>query len=321
MMIFFDLNFGYSSLAIALMMIAALMLDHLLGEPKRFHPLIGFGYAVEKIEKLLNRATKFSGLIAWIAATVPLCLLSFWLQHTLLSMGNTLGFWLFNIVVLYIAIGQRSLLEHAQWIHQPLSQGDLDLAREKVGWIVSRNTETMDQRQITSSTIESVLENGNDAIFGTLFWFALLGAPGALLFRLVNTLDAMWGYKNERWLEFGYVAAKVDDVMGWAPARLTALSYSLLGNTKLALKCWKEQAKHCSSPNGGPVMTSGASALQIIIGGDTYYHGKLVKKRPMGKGNIATLEDIPRAISLVQKTSVLWVIVMLLLSILTLCLF
>ncbi|ARP37236.1 adenosylcobinamide-phosphate synthase CbiB [Vibrio syngnathi] len=321
MMIFFDVNFGYSSLVISLMMICALLLDHLLGEPKRFHPLIGFGNMVQGIEKVLNKRSKLSGLIAWLIATLPLFALSFWLQDVFLSGNTTFGFWLFNIVILYLAVGQRSLLEHAQWIHQPLHEGDLELAREKVGWIVSRNTETMDQRQITSSTIESVLENGNDAIFGTLFWFALLGAPGALLFRLVNTLDAMWGYKNERWLEFGYVAAKVDDVMGWAPARLTALSYSLLGNTKLALKCWKEQAKHCSSPNGGPVMTSGAGALKIIIGGDTYYHGKLVKKPPMGEGTIATLDDIPRSISLVRKTSVLWVAVMLTLSLSALYLF
>ncbi|WP_139686000.1 adenosylcobinamide-phosphate synthase CbiB [Vibrio tasmaniensis] len=320
-MIFFNFNMSHSTLSISLMMIVALMLDQILGEPKKFHPLIGFGNMVQKIENLLNRRSKISGFIAWLIATIPLLLTSFWLQDLFLSSTSTFGFWLFNIVVLYIAIGQRSLLEHAQWIHQPLSQGNLGLAREKVGWIVSRNTETMDQRQITSSTIESVLENGNDAIFGTLFWFALLGAPGALLFRLVNTLDAMWGYKNERWLEFGYVAAKVDDVMGWAPARLTALSYSLLGNTKLALKCWKEQAKHCSSPNGGPVMTSGAGALKIIIGGDTYYHGKLVKKRPMGEGTIATLDDIPRSISLVRKTSVLWVAVMLTLSLSALYLF
>lgn len=310
-MLLLDLPIDLAYILITAFMMLSLLLDHYLGEPTRFHPLIGFGNVAQWLESLLNKGKKWQGAVAWGCAVVPITGAVYAVQELLISSASL---WLlsgFNIVVLYLAIGQRSLLEHANWIYQPLKAGDLEQARIKIGWIVSRDTEAMDSHQITSSTIESVLENGNDAIFGALFWFALLGAPGAVLFRLVNTLDAMWGYKTERWKEFGYVAAKLDDLLGWIPARLTAVSYALLGNTKTALNAWRSQASHCSSPNGGPVMTSGAGALGITIGGDTYYHGQLVKKKSMGQGSDATMDDIQRAIKLVSNTSKLWLAVLL----------
>lgn len=285
----------------------ALLLDTWLGEPKKFHPLIGFGNAANWVEQKLNQngASRASGLLAWHIMVLPLVLiigaLSVWL-------ASVSGYALFalNVVTLYVCVGQKSLIQHADWIFQPLKHGDMEGAREKVGWIVSRETSEMTDYQITSATVESVLENGNDAVFGALFWFAILGAPGVVLFRAANTLDAMWGYKNPRYKEFGFVAARLDDVMGYIPARLTALSYALLGNTSIALRCWKQQASACSSPNGGPVMTAGAGTLNITIGGPAVYHGKLQDKIFMGEGDRATAEDIPRACRLIVRTSILW---------------
>ncbi|WP_050811519.1 adenosylcobinamide-phosphate synthase CbiB [Vibrio nigripulchritudo] len=293
----------------------ALLLDAWLGEPKKLHPLIGFGNAANWVEHKLNQngASRASGLLAWHIMVLPLVLvigaLSVWL-------ASVSGYALFalNVVTLYVCVGQKSLIQHADWIFQPLKHGDTEGAREKVGWIVSRETSEMTEYQITSATVESVLENGNDAVFGALFWFAILGAPGAVLFRAANTLDAMWGYKNPRYKEFGFVAARLDDAMGYIPARLTALSYALLGNTSIALRCWKQQASACSSPNGGPVMTAGAGALNITIGGPAVYHGKLQDKIFMGEGDKATAEDIPRACKLIVRTSVLWCGLMLVVS-------
>jgi adenosylcobinamide-phosphate synthase len=210
---------------------------------------------------------------------------------------------------LYYCLGLQSLHEHARAVAAPLLAGDLDLAREKVGWIVSRDTQKMDEVQITRATIESVLENGNDAVFATLFWFFLLGAPGAVLLRTANTLDAMWGYKTRQYLHFGRFAAKLDDVLNWIPARLTAITFALLGNTQRAFHCWKTQARFCSSPNGGPVMTAGAGSLQITLGGGAVYHGQWQEKIIMGEGEEPEAHDIERALQLVRNSAWLWVVV------------
>jgi adenosylcobinamide-phosphate synthase len=125
-------------------------------------------------------------------------------------------------------------------------------ARQHVGWMVSRQTEDLDAAGVASACLESTLENGNDAIFGALFWFALLGGPGALLFRLANTLDAMWGYRNPRFADFGWAAARIDDLLNFIPARLTALSYALCGRTRSALRCWREQGRELEEPQRRP---------------------------------------------------------------------
>jgi adenosylcobinamide-phosphate synthase len=113
-----------------------------------------------------------------------------------------------------------------------LASGDLDAARRHVGWMVSRQTTNLDAAGVAGACIESTLENGNDAVFGTLFWFALFGGAGALLFRLANTLDAMWGYRDQRFADFGWAAARLDDLLNFVPARLTALSYALCGRAR-----------------------------------------------------------------------------------------
>src|SRR5260364_273875 len=122
-------------------------------------------------------------------------------------------------------------------------------ARRLTAHIVSRETSRTGETEIARAAVESTLENGNDAIFGALFWFALEGGPGALAFRLVNTLDAMWGYYTPQFFHFGWAAAKIDDLANYVPARLTALSYALCGDAQTALRCWRTQAREWRSPN------------------------------------------------------------------------
>lgn len=298
-----------SLIGLAICVVIALVVDWWLGEPHRFHPLVGFGRYANVLERMLNKGKglRSKGGLAWCLAVFPVVIATFLLVGLLADFSPWLVI-VFNSVVLYLCVGHQSLIQHAKWIYEPLSQGDLAASREKVGWIVSRETAQMDNYQISSAAIESVLENGNDAIFGTLFWFMVLGAPGAVLFRLANTLDAMWGYKNTRFLHFGLCAARLDDALGYIPARLTAISYALLGNTENALRCWCEQAKHCKSPNGGPVMSSGAGALGITIGGPAVYHGQLQDKIFMGCGAKADASNIKSACRLVSHTCVLWAV-------------
>ncbi len=313
----------------ALLMVCAVLLDRLLGEPRRFHPLVGFGNYVAWLERRLNRNSplttaptgilysigrsvrdsgKLRGVFAWLLAIAPFLAITIFLWQQ-----PVLRPWL-SVLILYFALGLQSLREHANRIQIALEADDLNTARQRVGEIVSRDTETMQAEDVARASVESVLENGNDAVFGALFWFAILGAPGALLFRLANTLDAMWGYRTPRYLHFGWAAARFDDVLNYIPARLTAISYALLGNVHLALRCWREQAPAWDSPNAGPVMASGAGSLGILLGGAANYHGVQEQRPSLGAGLAPQAADIGRALKLVQRGVWLWLAVLLILG-------
>ena len=305
---------GLSLPAIAMLMTAGVLLDLLLGEARRFHPLVGFGNLAYALERRMNRGTpggtRFArGLLAWLLAVVPLTVLCGMLIGALAS-ATTAAVLVAHAVVLYFCLGLRSLRDHNLPIAAALAQGDLPQARLLTARIVSRDTIHSSESDLTRASAESLLENGNDAVFGTLFWFMLAGAPGALLFRLANTLDAMWGYRTERLRDFGYSAARIDDVLNFIPARLTALSYVLLAPgmpaKRRAWQCWREQAPAWSSPNAGPVMASGAGALGIQLGGAAVYHGEVEQRPPLGTGRAANGTDIERAWKLVAHTTALW---------------
>ncbi len=286
------------------------MLDKLLGEPRRWHPLVGFGALVRRVEAALYPAApeiepvwrmRLRGALGIALLLVPFALLA-----ALLAWLPFIG-WFYSILLLYLAIGAKSLSEHAQAVVDALAGKDLVLARTRVGMIVSRDTSALSEEDVARATIESVLENGSDAIFAAVFWFLLLGAPGVVLYRLANTLDAMWGYRSERYLHFGWAAARFDDVLNFIPARLTALTYTLLGNVRDGWRCWRAQAPTWYSPNAGPVMAAGAGALGVALGGEARYHGALKQRPALGLPRPPGLDDIGRALRLVNRGLWLWV--------------
>jgi len=291
-----------------LTILAALALDAALGEPKRGHPLVAFGRLAERLEKRFNPSGggwRSHGVSAWCLAVLPLTLLVW-----LLSQVSSLG-WAVEIIALYFALGLRSLGEHAQPVAQALRLGDLPGARQRVGYLVSRDTTELDAAGVARAGTESVLENGSDAVFAALFWFAVAGAPGVVLYRLSNTLDAMWGYRTPRFERFGWAAAKIDDVLNYIPARLVALIYALLGRTGLALRCWHRQAPQWDSPNAGPVMAAGAGALGVSLGGAAQYHGEVHQRPVLGEGPAAQARDIERALNLLNGGVLLWLALLL----------
>lgn len=293
----------------AVICIVAIMLDHWLGEPRRFHPLVGFGNIAVAIEKLLNRASapkwlgRLHGCVAVLLLLLPAGGLAIVLnQQPVACLG-------LGPIFLYFCLGQRSLREHAEAVATALEAGNLDTARAAVGRIVSRDTQALDENGVCRATIESVLENGNDAIFGALFWFSIAGFPGALIYRLANTLDAMWGYRNDRYQHYGWAAARFDDLLNFLPARLTAFTYGMLGQTTLALRCWHDQSRAWKSPNAGPVMAAGAGALGLLLGGPSSYRGRIEQRPALGAGRLPRTVDIGRAVALIRQGVWLWLTV------------
>lgn len=301
-----ELNLLAGPYAMPLAALAAVLLDRLFGEVRRFHPLVGFGTLATAIEKRLNRRAIAGGVLGWALAVLPWVALALALRP--------LAPFAVDVLLLYFSLGARSLCEHAEAVARPLREGRLDEARQRVGWIVSRDTAALDESGVAKAGVESVLENGNDAIFGALFWFALFGGPGALLFRLANTLDAMWGYRTERYNLYGRWAARCDDALNWLPARLTALSYALLGRWRDALTCWRAQAPGWESPNAGPVMAAGAGSLGVQCGGAAIYHGREEIRPPLGRGPAPVAADLGRAITLIRRSLWLWLAVLFLIG-------
>lgn len=283
----------------------ALLLDYLFAEPKRFHPLVGFGNIANAIERRFNQTlysaskAKILGVAAVLVMLLPLTWLAWFLQSTLVDSPWLLA--LVSAVVLYAAIGWQSLLQHGKAIADALLQNDISLARHEVAKIVSRDCQALDEAAIAKAACESLVENGADAIFNAIFWFFVAGLPGVVLYRLSNTLDAMWGYKNSRFYYFGWAAARLDDVLNYVPARMSALLYALAGNTRQALHCWKTQAKAWKSPSAGVVMAAGAGALNVQLGGEAVYYGKVELRPPLGLGNEASAQSIQQALLLINK--------------------
>lgn len=287
-------------MTMALIGVMAVLLDIWLGEPRRAHPLVGFGRLAVRLEARLNRGRRSQGLMALCVLVLPPVA-----GVVLLARLDAIGP-VVSMLLLYLTLGATSLAQHGRAVAAALAGGDLALARDKVAWMVSRDTAALDEEGVAKAATESVLENGNDAVFGALFWFVLLGAPGAVMYRLVNTLDAMWGYRTERYNAFGWAAARLDDVMNWLPARLTALTYVLLGEGKRAWRCWRKQGHRTESPNAGVVMAAGAGALALQLGGAAVYHGVCEERPILGEGKAPRAPDILRAISLVQRGVWLW---------------
>ncbi|MFA7553801.1 MAG: adenosylcobinamide-phosphate synthase CbiB [Spongiibacteraceae bacterium] len=322
-----------SSLFCAVVLLLAIIIDHVVGEPKKWHPLIGFGWLVEKIEAVCwrqqfdggqqpaetiknaeqvssQKANKRRGLIAVMIIMLLVAMPAFALQ-------SWISDWVaLNVIVsaliLYVCIAPRSLREHAQAIAEPLARHDLAAAREKLSYIVSRDVSDLSEPEIATAVCESVLENGSDAIFAAIFWFLVAGIPGVVIYRASNTLDAMWGYRNIRYNYFGWAAAKLDDGLNWLPARLVALSYALMGDFVVAMRCWREQGSQWKSPNAGPVMSAGAGSLGIRLGGAARYHGEQQARPVLGEGRAATVQDINRALRLVYRVLLLWMLLILL---------
>ena len=288
---------------------SASLLDRFFGEPRRFHPLAGFGRAASFAEaQLRNPAAapwrqKISGLSAALLLLLPLVLLSlFAVQAPVVGIVA-------EILLLYLTLGGQSLSELAQRVATALRVNDLGDARRQVSMIAAIPQSC--SPATWCATVESVLEMATTRCLA--HYLSPWPAPGAVFYRLAHTLDAMWGYRTPRYRHFGWAAARLDDLLNYIPARLTALTYVVLGRSAQAWRCWHAQGRLWESPNAGPVMAAGAGALGITLGGPAFYHGHYKQRPALGEGRPASGGDIERALRLVQHGVLLWLAVGLLL--------
>ncbi|MCP4323040.1 MAG: cobalamin biosynthesis protein CobD [Alteromonadales bacterium] len=287
-------------------LLVALIIDHFIGEPNRFHPLVLFGKIARKLERKINHGSKtkrfLGGIVAWSLLVLPLPLFYCWLTVVLPYYLLVI----LNIYIVYWAVALNSLNLHGLQIYQPLIEGNLKQAQYYCGYIVSRDTSELDEQAICRATTESMLENGHDGVTATLIYFVLGGAPLVIIHRLSNTLDAMWGYRTEQFNYFGKFSARMDDLLGFISGKITTLLFVFVGlfknKAKQALFNAYSQSKNYKSHNGGWVMASGATAINVCLGGSAIYFGKTVHSPTLGQGEVVQSKHIKASLILVKQS-------------------
>lgn len=300
--------------------LCALLFDTMIGDPRsKYHPVVLLGNLIALLEKKLRKPKQSifwqksaGGLL--VLLTLFITYLIVWLIMRGAAYYGQAAEFVCGAVILSFAISPRSLAEAGWELKGYLEKEDLTAARFKVGWIVGRDTENLDTAEITRATVETVAENIVDGIISPLFYFMLGGVPLAFLYRAVNTMDSMVGYKNEKYLHFGMIAARVDDVFNYIPARLTGV---LLVIAALLLRydagnsvrmIWRDAAKH-PSPNSGVAEAGVAGALLVQLGGLNYYGGMESLRAKMGDaGETLQPKHIKKTIYLMYAVTLLWVI-------------
>jgi len=289
--------------AVGLVCALAVALHRLLPEPRR-HPLNAFAAVAATLERRLNDGGRagLRGALAVSLLLLPPTLLAGILQA--LPVAGPVA----SVAVLWLVLGGGSLATHANAVASSLTAGDLPAARCATARMVGRDTDNLDAAGCAGAATESVLENGHDAVFGALFWFVIAGPAGALAYRLANTLDALWGHRGPRFGRFGSAAARLDDLLGLVPARLTAATYALLGSGAGGCRHGLAGAREWPSSNAGAVMGAGAGALGIGLGGAACYGGVPRLRPPLGAGRAPVTQDLGRAVTLVDRGTAVWLI-------------
>ncbi|MBI1987793.1 MAG: cobalamin biosynthesis protein CobD [Nitrospinae bacterium] len=300
--------------ALPLSILLAYLLDLLLGDPRWLpHPVRGIGWAIRQLEALL-RASRLNERLAGVLLTVTVVGGAYVLTWGLLRWAEVvhpaLGFALSTLLI-YTSLAAKSLCQESMRVARLLENGALEEGRRQVGGLVGRDTQALDEREVTRATIETVAENLVDGVISPLFYAFLGGAPLALAYKAVNTLDSMVGYKNPRYLRLGWASARLDDLANYLPARLAAglLPLAALLCRQDMRGCWaaiRRDGRKNPSPNSGLSEAGVAGALGIQLGGVNYYGGAPSPKPLIGpRRKPLEVGDIGKANRLMLATSLL----------------
>lgn len=268
------------------------VLDRAIGDPPNWpHPVRWIGTFISKLTAVLNkgraRVLKGAGMLLITVSIVTAIAIA------IISIAYQLHI-VFGVVVeaILIAIGlaQKSLRDAALEVYEPLKAGDMAEARTKLSWIVGRDTDRLKEPGIARGAIETVSENTSDGVTAPLFWAFLFGAPGLWMYKAVNTLDSMIGYKDDRYRDFGKCSAIADDVLNFIPARITGLLILLTSRNESGLPLrrrlsgWSKDARRHPSPNSGFLEAATAWQLGITLGGKSTYRGVVSERPEIGLG-------------------------------------
>ncbi|AEW93411.1 MULTISPECIES: cobalamin biosynthesis protein [Streptomycetaceae] len=279
--------------------------DLLAGDPRRAHPVAAFGRAASAAERRLWRDDRGRG--ALFTAVCAGGVLAAGYAAERLTRRSPLAATALGAVVTWSVLGGTSLGREARAVAAALADGDLTAARERLPHLCGRDPQALDGPQIARAVVESVAENTSDAVVGALVWGAIGGVPGLAAFRAVNTLDAMVGHRSPRYRRFGWAAARLDDVLGWPGARLTALLATVAGpDPRGAWRVWRDDGRRHPSPNAGPVEASFAGALGVRLGGTLSYGGRVEHRPVLGAaGRPVEVADVERAVRLSRRVGLL----------------
>ena len=308
-------------MSFCLSMLIALCIDRLIGWPdflfRRFsHPVVGIGHLISLFERNLNKTTwstslrRTTGFLTLLFLMVGFAILGFFIL--LIIPEGPIGVLVTSFLV-WPLIAAKSLADHVAAVAEPLNANDLPEARQAVSMIVGRNSNQLGSNDIARAALESLAENTSDGVTAPLFWGVLLGFPGVLIYKFVNTADSMIGYKNERYRDFGWASARIDDLMNYIPARLTSFMYAIISpNTLRVLRITFRDASQHRSPNAGWPETSVAASIGVKLSGPRIYEGVKTTDPWLNKdGRDPTGSDLFSGLKLFDRF--LWAITFLLL--------
>ncbi|WP_435198029.1 CobD/CbiB family cobalamin biosynthesis protein [Janibacter sp. GS2] len=285
---------------VALGLLGGWAADRLLGDPRRGHPVAAFGRWASWVEARTHRDSRRAGVLTEGIVLAPVVVIG-------ILGGRAPAKGVVTAVLAWAALGGTSLGREGMVVHDLLASGDQAAARVRVRHLVGRVTDELGADEVARAAIESVAENTSDAVVGTLVWGAVLGPLGIVLHRAVNTLDAMHGHRTERYARFGWTAARLDDVLGWLPARVTVLATALAAPRRAheVLRVAATDSRSHPSPNAGPVEAGFAAALSVGLGGRTVYASGVEERPSLGRGPAASLTDLPRSVALAHRVGLL----------------
>ena len=279
-------------------LIAGIILDKILGDPMWLpHPVVGFGKTIHFFEKRLNKGEnkKLKGALTALFLVIAVFCISWLAIDVLYSFHNTIGVTVSSIAVFFCLAG-KTLINEVRMVFAAIDRS-LEKGRTQVSRIVGRDTSQLTAQEVRTAALETLAENLSDGVIAPLFWFCLLGVPGIMTYKMINTLDSMIGYKNERYKDFGCWAAHIDDVANYIPARLTALLMVMADGKASLIKFVTKYGKCHASPNSGYPEAALAGILDCRFGGPHSYFGEMVYKPFIGTTErIFTLGDATKAI-------------------------
>ncbi|WP_237421646.1 cobalamin biosynthesis protein [Gordonia sp. SID5947] len=279
-------------------MLAGFAADRLLGDPRRWHPVAGLGRAAGAAERVFYRDDRSSG-----AVFVGVCLGAGWAAgEGAARLPGVATRTVATALVTWSVLGGTTLIRVGDAMADALDSGDIDAARLLVPSLCGRDPQALDDAGIVRAALESIAENTSDATVAPLFWAAVAGVPGLILYRVVNTLDAMVGHRSERYRRFGWAAARLDDIANLAPARLTGALVAVLGGApRRSVQAWRRDAVAHPSPNAGVVEATFAGALGVTLGGRTEYPYGVEQRPLLGDGPAPQTADLRAAVVLSRR--------------------